>query len=95
MARAALRDQLGRAAAGTCRRTCRDDRSPEVALFGSGGTLDLSPKWGPERTSSKRCSTADRLQEHCVPVEIKELLLATRERAHIDGLCGVDTHPLK
>ena len=38
---------------------------------------------------------ADRLQEHRVPVEIKELLLAAGERAHIDGLCGLDTHPLK
>ena len=71
---------------------------------------DLSPLCGPEQTSSDVAPgldfmivagerppvlAADRLQEHCVPVEIKELLLATRERAHIDGLCGVDTHPLK
>jgi hypothetical protein len=34
---------------------------------------------------------ADRLQEHRVPVEIKKLLLAAGERAHIDGLCGDDT----
>jgi len=71
---------------------------------------DLSPLCAQQQTSSERCSwfgfmivrrsaplvlAADRLQEHRVPVEIKELLLAAGERAHIDGLCGVDTHPLK
>ena len=48
-----------------------------------------------KRPSVPLLLAADRLQEHRVPVEIKELLLATRERAYIDGLCGVDTPPLK
>ena len=81
-----------------------------MALFRHGAMSDLSPLCGPEQTSSERCSwfaftitrrsspqvlAADGLQEHGVPVEIKKLLLAAGERAHIDGLCGLDTHPLK
>jgi hypothetical protein len=42
----------------------------------------IAPQWAPLSIA------ADRLQEHRVPVEIKELLLAAGERAHIDGLCG-------
>ena len=83
---------------------------PNLARFGRCAISDLSPLCGLEQTSSERCSwigfliarhsaplvlAADRLQEHRVPVEIKELLLAAGERAHIDGLCGVNTHPLK
>lgn len=79
-------------------------------LFGHGAMSDLSPLCGPEQTSSERCSwfafmiarrsarmalAADRLQENRVPVKIEELLLAAAERAHIDGLRGVNTHPLK
>ena len=47
------------------------------------------------RPSVSLLLAADRLQEHRVSVEIKELLLAVGERAHIDGLCGLDPHPLK
>jgi hypothetical protein len=36
-----------------------------------------------------------RSKQHCVPVEIKELLLAAGERAHVDGLRSDDTHPKK
>ena len=50
-------------------------------------------------TIARRCRTrvlaADRLQKRGVPVEIKELLLTTGERAHIDGLGDVDTRALK
>jgi hypothetical protein len=35
------------------------------------------------------------LQEHGVPVEIKELLLTTGECAHVDHFCCLNTHPLK
>ncbi len=28
-------------------------------------------------------------------MEIEELLLAAAEHPHVDGLCGVDAHPLK
>ena len=38
---------------------------------------------------------ANRLQQHCVPVKIKETALAAGEYAHVDGVCGVDAHPLK
>ena len=39
--------------------------------------------------------SADRLQQHRVPVEIQELLLATGEHAHVYDLISVDTHSLK
>jgi hypothetical protein len=47
------------------------------------------------RRSARMALAADRLQENRVPVKIEELLLAAAERAHIDGLRGVNTHPLK
>jgi hypothetical protein len=52
----------------------------------------LGPQCARQRTSSKRCSAAGRLQQHSVPVEIEELLLTAGEQAHVDGLCGIDTH---
>jgi hypothetical protein len=33
---------------------------------------------------------ADGLQEHCISVEIKELLLAAGEYVYADGFCSVD-----
>ena len=83
------------------RRTCRTSNQrkkslPFLALFGHGVMSDLeSPLCAQKRTSSKRSLAADRLQQHGVPVEIQELLLAAGEPAHVDDLCGVDAHSLK
>ena len=56
---------------------------------------DLGPLSAQEQTSYQCFLATDRLQQHGVPVEIEELLLAAGEYAHVDGLSRVDTHPLK
>jgi hypothetical protein len=49
------------------------------------------------RTTSPvvRSLSANRLEQHAVPVKIQELLLTAGEASHIDNLCGVDAHSLE
>jgi hypothetical protein len=64
------------------------------AHLGHGAMSDLSPQCAQERTSLRGFAlAANRLKQHRTPVEIKELLLAAGEHAHVDGRRSVDTHP--
>ena len=85
----------------TCRPLCSRRRADRIKVMSVHGT---SRTWRDVRLESvvrsradisKGCSAADRLQEHGVPVEIKELLLTTGECAHVDHFCCLNTHPLK
>jgi hypothetical protein len=65
------------------------------------GDIRLAPKL-PNRRKDSLAETfpggdgfLTRLLLDCLPVELEEMLLTGGERADVDGLSGVDTHPKK
>src|SRR5271155_2457552 len=78
------------------RSSTQKDFCNKSAHLGHGAMSDLRQQCAQERTSLRGFAlAADRLQQHRVPVEIQELLLAAGDRAQVDGFRSVDPHRKK